>query len=122
MQDRMLPSMALSTVLISNKEHYVRMHRKFLMTKIGKAAWVVNCIVTVGCLIAFFFIDGKELLLALYIPLDMAINLSKGAFFFVEYRKDQKSKQESAKIDQMGSDSSRQTEITEPLLSRNTET
>lgn len=92
------------------------------MTKIGKAAWVVNCIVTVGCLIAFFFIDGKELLLALYIPLDMAINLSKGAFFFVEYRKDQKSKQESAMINQMGSDSSRQTEITEPLLSRNTET
>ena len=113
---------SLASVLIRNKEHYVRMHRKFLITKIGKVAWVVNFIVTVGCFLAFCFIDGKELLLALYIPLDMALNVSKAMFFFFEYHKDQKSVHESEKHDHVELNSSRQTEITEPLLSWSNDT
>ena len=53
--------------------------------------WVytLNGMVTLGCFVAFFFIDGKELVYTFYIPLDFALNLSKMAFVFYEKHKDQ---------------------------------
>ena len=53
------------------------MQRKFMMSTMGTVVWVINCIVTLGCLIAFFCIDGHELMIGFYIPLDVALNFSK---------------------------------------------
>ena len=61
------------------------MQRKFMMSTMGTVVWVINCIVTLGCLIAFFCIDGHELMIGFYIPLDVALNFSKACFFFMEY-------------------------------------
>ena len=44
--------------------------------------YVLNLLVTAGCLIAWFIIDGKELVYTFYIPLDIALNISKMIFFF----------------------------------------
>jgi len=111
--------MSFNRTLISNEEHYAEMDSVFKMTKIGSIAWVINVIVTLVCFIVFFVTDGKELIIAFYIPLDVALNASKAAFFFHEYYNNEKSKQDTAKLDQvlLSSNSSRKTEINEPLMS-----
>ena len=52
----------------------------------------------------------------------MALNVSKAMFVFFEYHKEQKCAHESEKDDQVELNSSRQTEITEPLLSWSNDT
>ena len=52
--------------------------------------WIIHGVVTVACLIMYFMIDGRELVFALYIPLDILLNLSKVAFFWHEYSKHNK--------------------------------
>ena len=61
-------------------DHYSAMDRQFVMNY--KGVYVLNAFVTLGCLLAFFIIDGKELVYTFYIPLDIALNFSKTAFFF----------------------------------------
>jgi len=68
------------------------MERRFIMKTLGRVIWIINSIVTFACLLAFVFTDGKELTLVLYIPLDIALNISKAAFFFWAFYQDRKVK------------------------------
>ena len=77
-------------------EHYVPMVRKFAVSH--WSIWVLNSIVTVGCFIAFLFIDGSELVLCLYIPLDLFFNICKSAFFFYYLWVDQKNKHDEKRL------------------------
>ena len=61
-------------------EHYVRMVRVFVHAH--PAVIGINMAIMIGCCIAYLFIDGRELVFALYIPLDILLNLGKIAFYF----------------------------------------
>lgn len=86
-----MPSTSISATLIRNEDHYIKMTSRLIVTPYAKIAWIVNSIVTVGCLIAFLCIDGKEVICAFYIPLDLAINIAKFGFFLRQYFDDKKS-------------------------------
>jgi len=47
--------------------------------------WILNVLVVLGCLIAFMCLDGKELVLTFYIPLDAALMISRAAFYWYTY-------------------------------------
>jgi len=61
------------------------MERHFTFNLAARIGWAINGAVTLGCLIAYFVVNGKELTLTLYIPLDFCLNISKAAFFFWQY-------------------------------------
>lgn len=67
---------------ISFEDHYVKMDREFMYRPWSKIIFFINAACTIGCFIAYIIIDGKELFLALYIPLDFSLNMSKTAFFY----------------------------------------
>lgn len=50
-----------------------------------------------GCVIAYFCLDGKELVLKFYIPLDIALNISKASFYWYTYFNDNREKENAAK-------------------------
>ena len=56
--------------------------------------WVLQAVVSIGSIIAFIIIDGKELVYALYIPLDILFSVAKTAFFWYYYYEDKKRKEE----------------------------
>jgi hypothetical protein len=47
-----------------------------------KWLWILNSVVSVGCFIAFIILQGRELVYALYIPLDLFFNIAKTVFFW----------------------------------------
>jgi len=81
----LLPSHTLNNITF--EDHYSDMKREFAMDYWW--VYILNSVVSLSCFVAFFFIDGKELVYTFYIPLDFALNLSKTAFFFYEKREDQ---------------------------------
>lgn len=93
------------------------MVRNFIMTKAGTIAWVVNCIVTIACLIVFFLTEGKEVVLAYYIPLDVALNASKAAFFFWQYYEDKRNKDDGKKVGAALNGDTEASDLKENLLS-----
>ena len=60
--------------------------------------WVINGIVTIGCFIAYLFVDGKEIVFAQYIPLDLFLNVMKTAFYFFYYYRDKREKENEKRI------------------------
>ena len=56
------------------------MERKFELDFV----WVqlLQNIVVIGCFIAYMIIPGKELIFALYIPLDIFFSLAKTTFYW----------------------------------------
>lgn len=66
----------------SYEDHYQRLEREFRTD--CKWIWYVRAILTLMTLIWFFTVDGKELLFALYIPLDIMLNISVVVFFWYE--------------------------------------
>lgn len=76
--EQILPSFWLRT--ISFEAHYERWNRH--LHKKHSFLWIVNAIVTIGAMIAYSKIDGKELVLMYYIPLDFCFNLSRSAYFW----------------------------------------
>ena len=70
------------------------------MTRYFSTNWwgiyVINAIVTISCFIAYFLIDGRQLVYTLYIPLDFLFNFGKVSFYlWYRYQDDlQKAEQE----------------------------
>ena len=79
------PSQTMNTITF--EEHYLAMDREFAMKY--RLVYALNGLVTLGCFIAFLFIDGRELVYTFYIPLDVFLNLSKTAFFFYQKLQDE---------------------------------
>lgn len=50
-----------------------------------------------GCIVAYFCLDGKELILTFYIPLDVALNIGKASFYWYTYFSDKWEKENAAK-------------------------
>ena len=67
---------------ISFEDHYVKMDREFAYRPWAKFIFIINGLCTIGCFIAYIIVDGKELFLALYIPLDVALNMAKTLFYY----------------------------------------
>ena len=62
--------------------------------------WYVHGILTLVSLVMYLRVSGNELVFALYIPLDIMLNISLVVFFWYEYYKyvsKQKQKQEMQK-------------------------
>ena len=88
------PSYNLKT--ISEAEHYKDMVRTFDMSRWW--IWVINGCVTIGCFIAFILIDGKEIVFAQYIPLDLFLTVCKTVFYFYYYHRDKQEKNNDKRI------------------------
>ena len=89
-----LPSESMQT--ISFTDHYVPMTRAFSLDH--WYIWVLNSTVIIGCLIAFIFVDGKELIYQYYIPLDISLNICKTIFFWYNYWVDKVQKDDAARL------------------------
>ena len=75
----------------SNDAHYVWMEMRFNSTRMWM--WIVNFVVYVGIIVAYFCVDGHELIYNMYVPLDILFNVSKAAFYFYYYMQDRQEKQ-----------------------------
>ena len=82
--------------LISFEEHYKEMNRVFDMS----FKWVprFHMLAVIGCLVAYFVIDGAELIYALYIPLDILFSVGKEAFFWVYFGIDMNEKKDEERL------------------------
>ena len=49
--------------------------------------WYVHGILTLVSIVMYLRVSGKELVFALYIPLDIMLNISLVVFFWYEYYK-----------------------------------
>ena len=47
--------------------------------------WILNGLTVVACLIAYLVVDGRELVYALYIPLDLLFQIGKAIFYWGYY-------------------------------------
>lgn len=58
--------------------------------------WIVNLVAYIAVVTTYFCVDGHEIIYSMYLPLDMMLNVSKAAYFFVIFWMDrrEKSKQE----------------------------
>ena len=88
------PSVNLKT--ISETEHYKDMVRTFHTERWW--IWVINAIVTLGCFIAYMLIDGKEVIYAQFIPLDLFLNCCKMIFYLWYYLIDMRDKANDERI------------------------
>ena len=64
-------------------EHYVEMDKVFDLDR--KWLWLLQVIVTIISIIMYFKVDGRELVFAMYIPLDIILNISTIVFFWFYY-------------------------------------
>ena len=60
--------------------------------------WVLQAVVTIGVIIAYIIIDGKELVYALYIPLDILFSVAKTSFFWLYFYTDSKRKDDKKRL------------------------
>lgn len=72
------PSSTMRTIRFM--DHYVQMERTMDMKNMW--VWILNGVVTVGCFIAFLYIKGSELVIGIYIPLDLFFNIAKTVFYW----------------------------------------
>ena len=76
------------------------MERVFKVSSFERIILSADSIVTIACVIAYLCVDGKELFLALYVPLDAALALSKTAFYWYYFYQDQRQKEEKKLLDE----------------------
>ena len=48
--------------------------------------WIVQFILYIGVVTAYIMIPGKEIVYAIYIPLDIVLTISLGAFYYYTYK------------------------------------
>ena len=80
------------------EDHYQRQERHFSLD--CRWTWYIHGILTLVSIIMYWRVSGMELVYALYIPLDIMLNISLVVFFWYEYYKDVtklKTKQEKQK-------------------------
>lgn len=92
--EQILPSFWCNTV--SFEAHYERWQRFIEVSH--KWLWILNGLITIGCIVAYTMTDGKELVLMYYIPLDFAFNMSRSAFFWYNVFLDKKKMQNDLKL------------------------
>ena len=66
-----------------NKEHYQRLVRVFNLD--CRWTWYIHGSLTLVSIIWYWRCKGKELLYAIYIPLDILLNIAVVSFFWLEY-------------------------------------
>ena len=59
---------------------------------------ILQNVVVLGCFIAYMVIHGKEIMFALYIPLDILFSMSTTAFFWYNYYLDKKIKEDEERL------------------------
>ena len=94
------------------------MDREFKYIPWTRYIQILNALCTIGCFISYMCIDGKQLMLALYIPLDLALNFSKTTYFYFYLYQDRRIKRDRELI-QEAIDRKAQvipTDVTEPLI------
>jgi hypothetical protein len=77
-------------------EHYVWMEMRFNSDRMW--VWIVNLIVYIGVIVAYFCIDGHEIVYSLYVPLDIFFNLSKMFLYFYYYNQDRHDRKKEEKL------------------------
>ena len=60
--------------------HYVWMKQEFVSER--SWLWIVNAVVYVVVIAVYFSVEGSEMSLQMYLPLDMSLNLAKVIFYF----------------------------------------
>ena len=81
---------------ISFEDHYKEMRRVF--DRSWPWMWLVHSLIVVGCFAAFIVIPGKELVYALYIPLDLLLSFGRAAFFWQNFYLDKLRKEDKKKL------------------------
>ena len=81
---------------ISFEDHYKEMRRVF--DRSWPWMWLVHSLIVIGCFAAFIVIPGKELVYALYIPLDLLLSFGRAAFFWQNYYADNLRKEDKKKL------------------------
>ena len=76
------------------------MDREFKYLPWSRYVYLVNALCTIGCFSAYIAIDGKELFLALYIPLDLALNFAKTCYFYFYLYQDRRIKKDKELIEE----------------------
>ena len=76
--------------------HYIKMPREF--NKSRNWMWYIHGIATVTCFVWWLMVKGEELIFAIYIPLDLLLNVSKVAFFWFEYYKHNRNEKKKSEL------------------------
>ncbi len=76
--------------------HYVWMEKKFTEDRMW--TWIINFIAYVAMITSYFLIDGKEIIYAMYLPLDLLVNLCKASFYFMHYAIDRYERSKEEKL------------------------
>jgi len=50
--------------------------------------WIINLVIYIAVIAIFFTVSGKEIVYAVYLPLDMLLNTSKACYYFLHYYQD----------------------------------
>jgi len=63
------------------ESHYIWMEKRFNSDKMW--TWIVNLLAYAAMITFYFMIDGHEIIYAMYLPLDMGLNVCKAGYFFI---------------------------------------
>jgi len=80
------------------KSHYVWMEKRFDSDKMW--TWVVNLLAYAAMITSYFLIDGHEIIYAMYLPLDMGLNVCKAGYFFIMYGMEKYKREQEEKLKQ----------------------
>ena len=84
------------SLIQSEGEHYIWMVRKFNSEYMW--VWIINLLVYIGVIIAYFLVDGHESIYKMYIPLDILLNVSKALYYFMTYWMNKREEQKEAEL------------------------
>lgn len=73
-------------MLPKEDDHYVWMEWRFNSERMW--VWWLNLAVYIGIVIAYFLIDGNEMIYCMYLPLDLLLNASKALYYFYHWREE----------------------------------
>ena len=90
----MLASEKVKTIKF--EDHYHQMQRVFDTEH--SWIWILNGLTVVSCFVAYLVIDGKEIVFALYIPLDLYFQIGKAVFYWGYYWIDHSKKTQSRRL------------------------
>jgi len=66
-----------------DNEHYVWMEKVFVFDHWW--TWIINLITYITVIVIYFTLKGEEIVFAIYLPLDLLLNISKAAYYFLAY-------------------------------------
>ena len=63
--------------------------------------WIIQAVLYVGVIGAYFMIEGKEMVYAIYIPLDIMLTVSLGFYYYTTYRAEQQLQDREEKMKEL---------------------